>query len=114
MEDQASIGSQQHALSMSADNLSCSWGGGLILLGWLALGLGGCGSGGLSWLGLFGLWCLTSLGWFSAIRRCPKGEVITEELHDEGAVPVRLLGQRVELGNGIVECLLGKMASAVG
>jgi hypothetical protein len=34
-------------------------------------------------------------------------------LHDESAVAVRFLGQRVELGNGIVEGLLGKVASTV-
>jgi hypothetical protein len=41
-------------------------------------------------------------------------EVVTEELHDEGAVTVRLLGERVELGNGIVEGLLREVASPVG
>ncbi len=27
---------------------------------------------------------------------------------------IGLLGQRVELGNGVVECLLGEVASAIG
>jgi hypothetical protein len=35
-------------------------------------------------------------------------------LHDECAVAVGLLRQRVELGNGIVESLLGKVARTVG
>ena len=35
-------------------------------------------------------------------------------MHDESAVAVRLLRQAVELGNGIVESLLGKVASTVG
>ena len=34
-------------------------------------------------------------------------------MHDEGAVAVRLLRQRVKLGNGIVEGLFGEMASTV-
>ena len=41
------------------------------------LGLGGVGGGG-------GLWLV-------AVGRGPEGEVVTEELHDEGAVAVRLL-----------------------
>ncbi len=76
------------------------------LLGGL-LGLGG--GGGLVLLGGIG----AGLG-LGRVRRSPQGEVVTEELHDEGAVAVRLLGQRVELGNGVVKGLLGKMASAVG
>jgi hypothetical protein len=48
------------------------------------------------------------------VRRCPEREVVTEQLHDERGIAVRLLGQRVELGDGVVECLLGKVASAVG
>lgn len=35
----------------------------------------------------------------------PESEVIAEELEDEGAVLVRLLGESVELGNRIVESL---------
>ncbi|CAG8733833.1 15428_t:CDS:1, partial [Acaulospora colombiana] len=41
-------------------------------------------------------------------------QVVTEQLHNEGRVLVALLRQCVELGNGIVKCLLGKMASTVG
>ena len=51
------------------------------------------------------------------ITRCVRGpecEVVAEELHDEGAVFVRLLVEGVELGNGIVKRLLGKVAGLVG
>ena len=44
------------------------------------------------------------------IVRCPEGEVVAEELHDGGRVLVRLLVQRVDLGDGVVECLLGELA----
>lgn len=60
---------------------------------------------GLSWSSSFGL---------AAVGRGPEGQVVAEELHDEGAVTVRLLRQRVELSNGIVESLLGKVAGTVG
>ena len=60
--------------------------------------------------------------------RSPEGEVIAEELHDEGRVPgclvfdgnvgvnslVRLLGKGVELGDSVIKGLLGEVASAVG
>ena len=61
--------------------------------------LGGTVSGGLCLGGLVG---------------GPQGEVVAEELHDEGGVLVRLLRQSVELGDGIVEGLLGDVAGAVG
>jgi hypothetical protein len=35
-------------------------------------------------------------------------------LHDQSAVAVALLGEGVELGNGIVEGLLGEVACTVG
>jgi len=35
-------------------------------------------------------------------------------LHDQGAVAVALLGERVKLGNSVVEGLLGEVASTVG
>lgn len=54
-----------------------------------------------------------SLG-LAAIRRCPEGEVVSEKLHDQCAVTVRFLGQRVELSDSIIESLLGKMASTIG
>lgn len=60
--------------------------------------LGGIGGGSLS---------LTVVG------RGPEGEVVTEQLHDEGAVTVRLLRERVELGDGVIEGLLGQVASTV-
>jgi len=49
-----------------------------------------------------------------AVRRGPQSEVITQQLHDQGAVTVALLRKRVELSNGIVESLLGKVAGTVG
>jgi hypothetical protein len=68
------------------------------------------GSGSLLLLGGGGVGTLSLV----AVRRCPEGKVVTEELHNESAVAVRLLGERVELSNGIVESLLGQVASAVG
>ena len=63
---------------------------------------------------VLGLGCLgRSLG-LVAVRRGPESEVVAEKLHDEGAVAVGLLGERVELSNGVVEGLLGKVASTVG
>lgn len=67
----------------------------VLLLG--ALSLGGAGAA----LGL------------AAVRRGPEGQVVTKQLHDEGAVAVRLLRQRVELGNSVVERLLGEVAGAI-
>ena len=78
-----------------------------------ALLLGGSGSLGVGSLLLLGGGGVASLS-LVAVRRCPEGEVVTEELHDESAVAVGLLGERVELGNSIVESLLGQVASAVG
>ena len=60
--------------------------------------------------------------------RGPQGKVVTEKLHDKGRVPrdqrfspaimrhslVGLLRKGVELGDGIVEGLLGEVASTVG
>jgi hypothetical protein len=77
---------------------------------------------GLLGLGLGLLLCgLLLLGSLSGARglgltvvgRGPQGEVVPEKLHDKGAVPVGLLGERVKLGNGIVECLLGEVAGTV-
>lgn len=50
----------------------------------------------------------------AVVGRGPEGEVVTEKLHDEGAVAVRLLGEGVELGNGVIKSLLGQVASTVG
>jgi hypothetical protein len=44
----------------------------------------------LGGLGLLGLGGVSGLG-LVAVGRGPEGEVVTEELHDEGAVAVRLL-----------------------
>ena len=37
--------------------------------------------------------------------RGPEGEVVTQQLHDEGAVLVRLLAQGVQLRDGLVKGL---------
>ena len=47
------------------------------------------------------------------VRR-PEREVVPEELHDERRVLVALLGQRVQLRDGVVEGSLGEAARAVG
>lgn len=72
-----------------------SRGGSSLLLGFLLLGDG-------------------TLGTLVTVRRGPEGEVVAQELHDEGAVAVALLGEGVKLGNGVVKGLLGKMAGTVG
>src|SRR3546814_9191830 len=46
--------------------------------------------------------------------RSPEGQVVAEQLHDQGAVLVRLLREGVKLSNRIVESLLSQVASAVG
>lgn len=82
-------------------------------LGLLGLLFGGRGGSSSLLLGLVLLGGGT-LGTLVAVGRGPKGKVITQELHDEGAVAVALLGQRVKLGNGVVKGLLGEVAGAVG
>ena len=70
-------------------------------------------SGGL----LFGLVLrLVLLASFAlvAVGRGPQGQVVTQELHDQGAVTVAFLGERVKLSNSVIERLLGKVASTVG
>ena len=37
--------------------------------------------------------------------RGPEGEVVPQQLHDEGAILVRLLAEGVELGNALVKGL---------
>ena len=37
----------------------------------------------------------------------PEGQVVAQQLHDERAVFVRVLAERVELSDGVVECLVG-------
>lgn len=76
-----------------------------------------CGGldGGLLSLGLDGLVLLYgSLVSVVAVARGPEGKVVTQKLHDEGRIPVALFTQGVELGDRIVEGLLGQVASAVG
>ena len=42
------------------------------------------------------------------VLRGPEGEVVAQQLHDERRVLVRLLVERVELGDGVVEGLAGQ------
>ena len=46
--------------------------------------------------------------------RGPQGEVVPEELHDEGGVLVALLTQSVQLGDGFIKGLLGQLARLLG
>lgn len=87
-------------------NLRSSSGSGL-----LSSSLGGL-LGGLSLLLLRGL-SGSSLG-LSAVGRGPESEVVAEQLHDQSAVAVRLLRQRIQLSDGVIKGLLGKVASTVG
>lgn len=43
----------------------------------------------------------------------PEREVVAQQLHDERGVLVRLLGERVQLGDGVVEGRLRQPARAV-
>lgn len=45
--------------------------------------------------------------------RGPQREVVAQQLHDERRVLVRLLGERVQLGDGVVERRLRQPARAV-
>lgn len=76
-------------------------------------GSGRCGRGGLLLL-LLRLALASGTLLLGTVGRGPEGEVVTEELHDEGAVTVRLLAEAVELGNSVVEGLLGEVAGTVG
>lgn len=85
--------------------------------------------GGLRWGGcrlrlvfparcrLLGLSCRLTTGWgglsLAAIGRSPQSQVVTEELHDQSAITIRLLRERVEFCNSIVKSLLGQVASSV-
>lgn len=79
------------------------------------LSLFSCISWGCSLRRLLLLGCLARCASFSftAIRRCPQGQVVPKQLHDESAVAVGFLRKRVQLSNGIIESLLGEMASPV-
>jgi hypothetical protein len=70
-------------------------------------GSGGVGVGRLLILGLGGI----GIG---PVGGGPEGQIVAQQLHDQGAVAVRLLGQGVELGDGVVKGLLGQVAGAVG
>jgi hypothetical protein len=67
------------------------------------------------------LWCFFGLTLVSSaigsrldsIGRCPESQVVAEKLHDESAVSVGLLGEGVELGNGVIEGLFGEVACAI-
>ena len=43
----------------------------------------------------------------------PQGQVVTEQLHNQRAVLVRFLGKRIQFSDGIVESLLGQLASTI-
>ena len=49
----------------------------------------------------------------TTLGRRPESEVVPEKLHNEGRITVRFLRKRVELGNGVIKRLLGKVASAI-
>ena len=46
--------------------------------------------------------------------RGPQRQVVSQELHDERRVLVRLLPESVELRDGLVEGLLGEVAGTLG
>ena len=43
----------------------------------------------------------------------PQSQIVPQQLHDERRILVGLLGQGVQLGDGIVKGLLGQVAGAV-
>ena len=50
---------------------------------------------------------------FSRGVRGPQGEIVTQQLHDEGAVLVAVLVEGVELSDSIVEGLLSQLTGLV-
>lgn len=46
--------------------------------------------------------------------RGPQGEVVTEKLHDQGAILVGIFAKGIQFRNGFIEGLLGEGAGAVG
>jgi hypothetical protein len=50
----------------------------------------------------------------TTIRRSPERQVVPKQLHDERAVTVGLLGERVEFGDRIVKGLLSQVAGTIG
>jgi hypothetical protein len=94
-------------------NLRCS--GGISGLGLGRGRLRGSGSWGFSSLLLLGgLAGSTGSLTITTVGRGPEGQVVAQQLHDESAVAVRLLRKRIELGDSIIESLLGQVAGAVG
>ena len=45
--------------------------------------------------------------------RGPKRQIVAQQLHDQRRVLVRILRQRVQLRDGVVECALGDLARLV-
>jgi len=79
----------------------------------LSLGLFGRGRGSLGGLGLLGLALWGAFSSIVGLGGSPESEVVTEKLHDESGILVALLGKGIELGDGVVKRLLGKMASLI-
>jgi hypothetical protein len=79
----------------------------------LGRSLGRCSGGRFSDLRVL-LRCLSTSLSLTTVRRRPESQIVSEQLHDQCAVAVRLLGERVELGDCIIESLLGKVAGTVG
>ena len=69
--------------------------------------------GGSSWCLLLRLGLVCGSVHLAAVGRGPKRKVVAQELHDEGAVAVRLLGKAVELSNRVVKGLLGEVACTI-
>lgn len=101
MRDTVEASSRESTLGLSSGLLGLDF---CLLLGrLLGLALGGIGGAG-GGLGLR----------VGRLGRGPQGEVVAQQLHDERAVAVRLLRERVKLGDGVVESLLGQVAGTVG
>lgn len=62
---------------------------------------------------LLGLILLDALA-VVTVGRGPESKVIAQQLHDQGAVTVALLREGIELGNGVIERLLGEVACTIG
>mmetsp|Transcript_19863 Transcript_19863/g.63931 ORF Transcript_19863/g.63931 Transcript_19863/m.63931 type:complete len:243 (+) Transcript_19863:150-878(+) len=54
------------------------------------------------------------VGLLVGVVRGPEGEVVPEELHDQGGVLIALFAEGVEFGDGVVEGLFGDVAGSVG
>lgn len=91
---------------------------------WVALQGGGLRWGGRRFRLVFparggplGLSCRLTTSWsglgLAAIGRSPQSQVVTKELHDQSAITIRLLRERVKFCNSIVKSLLSQVASSV-